>query len=115
MLKMTPIDALPLPLAQQTPGFGGGPSFMIIAYLALFVGIWFLLVAPQRKKQKEHDKMLAALQSGDEVVTNGGIYGTITNVKDDRFVIKIAEGLKVEVGKGFINTLVKRPGSEDKS
>jgi hypothetical protein len=46
--------------------------------------------------------MLSALQSGDEVVTSGGIYGVITNVKDDRFVLRIAENTKIEVGKGFI-------------
>lgn len=68
----------------------------------LFVGMWFLVIAPQRKRQKAHDTMLTALQSGDEIVTSGGIYGTITNVKDDRFVVRIADSTKVEIGKTFI-------------
>lgn len=68
----------------------------------LFVGMWFLLIAPQRKKQKQHAKMLAELGTGDEVITSGGIYGTISNVKDDRFIIKVAEGTKVEVTKSAV-------------
>ncbi|MGJ8651372.1 MAG: preprotein translocase subunit YajC [Opitutaceae bacterium] len=72
----------------------------------LFVGMWFLVIAPQRKRQKAHDAMLTALQSGDEIVTSGGIYGTITNVKDDRFVVRIADSTKVEIGKTFIATKI---------
>jgi preprotein translocase subunit YajC len=75
----------------------------------MFAAMYFLLIAPQRKKQKEHEKMLAALAAGDEVVTAGGIYGVITQVKDDRFVIRIgSDNAKVEVGKGFISALVKK-------
>jgi preprotein translocase subunit YajC len=75
----------------------------------LFAAMYFLLIAPQRKKQKEHEKMLTRLQPGDEVVTTGGIYGTITSVKDDRFVVRIGENnAKVEVGKGFISTVVRK-------
>ena len=75
----------------------------------MFAAMYFLLIAPQRKKQKEHEKMLTQLQAGDEVVTAGGIYGTITSVKDDRFVIRIGENnAKVEVGKGFISTVIKK-------
>jgi preprotein translocase subunit YajC len=70
--------------------------------------MYFFMIAPQRKKQKEHQKMLTELQSGDEIVTNGGIYGVITNVKDDRFVVRIAENTKIELGKGFIQTVVNK-------
>ncbi len=81
---------------------------MIIGYLLLFGAMYFFMIAPQRKKQKEHEKMLASLQTGDEVVTGGGIFGVITNVKDDRFVVRIAENTKIEVGKGFVQTVVKK-------
>ncbi|MGJ8639436.1 MAG: preprotein translocase subunit YajC [Opitutaceae bacterium] len=86
-------------LAEAAPG-GGLGSLLPIALL--FVGMWFLVIAPQRKRQKAHDAMLAALASGDEIVTSGGIYGTITNVKDDRFVVRIADGTKIELGKSFV-------------
>jgi len=110
---MTPIQAAGI-LAQATATPASMPTFMIIAYGALFLAHYFLFIAPQRKKQKEHEKMLSALQSGDEVVTTGGVYGTITNVKDDRFVVRVADNVKIEVGKGFINSVQKRSGGEEK-
>ena len=58
--------------------------------------------------------MLAALQSGDEIITTGGIYGVITNVKDDRFVVRIADNTKIELGKGFIQSVVKKPDATEK-
>jgi len=81
-----------------------------LPFILIFAAMYFLMIAPQRKKQKEHTKMIEALSTGDEVVTVGGIYGEITNKKDDRFVIRIAEGTKVEIGKAFIHGLVKKAG-----
>ncbi len=89
-----------LPLAQAAAPGGGIGQFLPI--ILLFVGMWFLIIAPQRKRQKAHEKMLTELKSGDEIVTNGGIYGTITNVKDDRFVVRIADNTKIELGKQFV-------------
>ena len=89
-----------LPLAQGTGGGGGLGQFLPI--ILLFVGMWFLIIAPQRKRQKAHDKMLSELQTGDEIVTSGGVYGTITNVKEDRFIVRIADNTKIELGKGFV-------------
>jgi len=127
MPKMSPLAAV-LFLAQTaasapasssaplTPGAGmpmGG--FMGMApYLLLMVALYFFMIAPQRKKQKEHDRMLKALKSGDEVVTSGGIFGTITNVKDDRFVLKIADTTKIEVAKGFIQSVITRDDGAEK-
>ncbi|MGJ8651923.1 MAG: preprotein translocase subunit YajC [Opitutaceae bacterium] len=90
---------------QAAPAPGGGMSPFITIGL-LFLGMWFLVIAPQRKRQKEHDAMLTALQTGDEVVTSGGIYGTITNVKEDRFVVRIADNTKIEIGKNFVSSKV---------
>ena len=103
------IDAVPF-FAQATSAPPNGPAQIITGMLPailLMAGFYFLFIAPQRKKQKEHDKMLKALQSGDEIVTTGGIFGTITNVKDDRFVVRIADNTKIELGKGFVQTVVK--------
>ena len=105
---MMHIEVAPSFLAQQAaPGGGFG---QIIFLVLMFAAMYFLMIAPQRKKQKEHAKMLDSLSTGDEVVTSGGIYGEITNKKDDRFVIRIAEGTKIEVGKAFIHALVKKAG-----
>ncbi len=98
-------------LAQApTVAPSGASGLMQMAPMVLLFGaMYFLLIAPQRKKQKAHEKMLTELKAGDEVVTAGGIYGTITSVKEDRFIIRIGDNsAKIEVGKGFISTVVKR-------
>ena len=93
-------NLLQLPLAQAAAPGGGIGSFLPI--ILLFVGMWFLIIAPQRKRQKAHEKMLSELKTGDEIITSGGIYATITNVKDDRLVVRIADNTKVELGKSFV-------------
>jgi preprotein translocase subunit YajC len=111
MPKMSLIsDALIL--AQTTPAAqnAGSQIMSVLPILLIFGAMYFFMIAPQRKKQKEHEKMLTTLQSGDEVITTGGIYGTITNVKEDRFVVRVSDNTKLEVGKAFIQTVVKRDG-----
>jgi preprotein translocase subunit YajC len=99
-------------LAQQTAAPGQGSSMTFLIFMGLmFAAMWFLMIAPQRKKQKEHEKMVKALGSGDEILTAGGIYGVVTNVKDDRLVVRIAEGTKVEIGRSFVQTVLKKAGS----
>lgn len=99
--------------AQAAPQ-AQSPLPTLLFFGLMFAAMYFLMIAPQRKKQKEHEKMLAALQTGDEIVTTGGMYGQITNVKDDRFVLRIADNTKVEVGKGFVHAVVRKTGEEKK-
>jgi preprotein translocase subunit YajC len=87
---------------------------MLLFYALIAGGFYFLFIAPQRKKQKAHEKMLSELQSGDEVLTTGGIYGVVTNVKEDRFIVRISDTTKVEIAKGFISSVTKRNGVEEK-
>ncbi len=110
MPKMSSLTDAASFLAQAATPPANGPMQMIAGMapaILLMAGFYFLFIAPQRKKQKEHEKMLAALQSGDEIITTGGIFATITNVKDDRFVVRIGDNTKVELGKGFVQTVVK--------
>jgi len=104
---MTKIHVL---LAQTAPAAPSGAAgiMQFLPMILLFGAMYFLMIAPQRKKQKAHEKMLSELKTGDEVVTAGGIYGTITSVRDDRFTVRIGDATKIEVGKGFISTLVKK-------
>jgi preprotein translocase subunit YajC len=88
--------------AQQQPN-NYIPMLMMVL---VFVAMWFLIIAPQRKKMKEHDKMVSALKPGDEIVTSGGLYGTIQQVQGDRLVIKISDNVRVELAKGFISAKV---------
>ena len=118
-MKMTSLMSAPEFFAETAapaagPGGMGGMGQMLILYALLGGGFYFLFIAPQRKKQKELEKMLAALQSGDEIITNSGIYGVITNVKDDRFVVRIADNTKIELAKGFVQAVVKKPDASEK-
>jgi preprotein translocase subunit YajC len=102
------------PAAPAAQPQGGSGMTMLMVYGLFAAGMYFLLFAPQRKKQKELANMISALTTGDEVVTTGGIYGVIAAVKTDRFVVRIADNTKIEVGKGFIQAVVKKD-SEEKS
>ena len=117
MTNMSFLHDLSMVIAQAPvqPSTGSGPMITQLMFLGLmFAAMYFLLIAPQRKKQKEHDKMLAALTTGDEIVTTGGIFGVITNVKDDRFVVRISDNTKVEIGKGFVHALSQKTTDQKK-
>lgn len=69
----------------------------------MFVAMWFLLIAPNQRKQKQWQAMLSKLKTGDRITTNGGIRGTIVSVKDDVLVIRTApDGVKLELVKSAI-------------
>lgn len=87
------------------------PTLMIFGLL--FVGMWFLIIAPQRKRQKEHERLVSSLKTGDEVMMASGIFGVITNVKDDRVTIKIAENTKVDVSRQFVQIRIDATKSGD--
>jgi preprotein translocase subunit YajC len=113
MPKMSLLTDASLFIAQTAPA--PGPQSLLggmLPIILLFAAMYFLMIAPQRKKQKAHDKMLSELTSGDDIVTSGGIYGQITNVKDDRFVVRIADNTKIEVGKSFVSAVVRKAGAE---
>ncbi len=100
-----------LNLAQAQPSGpppGANPLMQMLPIILLFAGMWFLIIAPQRKKQKEHEKMIAGLQRGDEIMTSGGIYGEITSVKPERFVVKVADGTRIELGRNFVQSKVSK-------
>jgi len=115
MTKMLSLTDAPIFLAQQQPAPGPGGGLMsLLPMILIFAAMYFLMIAPQRKKQKQHEAMLKALTTGDEIVTSGGIYGTITNVKEDRFVVRVADNTKIEIGKGFVSAVVNKAGETKK-
>ena len=96
------MDDLFLTLAQGAPASQPNMLMQMLPFILLMVGFWFLLIQPQRKKQKEHQKMLTELKPGDKVVTAGGLCGVITHVKKDRFQVKVDDNTRVDVVKGSI-------------
>lgn len=73
----------------------------------IFVIFYFLLIRPQQKKAKDHEKLIQAVKTGDQVVTNAGIHGTVANVKEKTIIIKIADNVKVEFDRGAVAVVLK--------
>ena len=80
-------------------------SFLFVL-AAMFLIMWLMLIRPQRQQQRRHTAMVEALKPGDEVITNGGIYGDVVAIEDDRVVVEIAEDVEIEVVKRAIATIV---------
>lgn len=74
--------------ATANKSSGVGLISMLIIYGLIFFALWFFMIRPQKKKQKEEQKMRENLQIGDEIVTIGGIYGRVISLKEDSFVIQ---------------------------
>jgi len=90
-------------LLQQTAQSGStGGYTSLLLLLLIFVVFYFFMIRPQNKKQKEIQKARAALKSGDRVVTSGGIYGKIREVKEDSFIIEIADNVRIRVEKSAV-------------
>ena len=81
---------------------GGNPIAGFLPLIIIFVIFYFLLIRPQQKKAKEHRNMLDAVKKGDKVITTGGIYGLIEAVGQNTVTIKVAENVKVKLGKAYI-------------
>ncbi len=96
-------DALAAAPAQQPD-----PIMSFLPLLLIFVVFYFLLIRPQTKRAKEHKAMVEALSKGDEVVTNGGLLGRITQVDDNFVTLKIADNVEVKVQRQAIATLMPK-------
>ena len=86
--------------ANANANAGGGGLFMIVYLVIIFGAMYFILIRPQRKKQKEEKKMRENLQVGDEIVTIGGIYGRVISLKEDTMVIEsVSDHSKITVAR----------------
>ena len=92
-----------LQAAQTAQAQGGGWSMWIMLAL-IFVVMWFFMIRPQRKQQKELQNFRDSLKKGDKVVTVGGIFGTVAEIKDTTVLIEVDNNVKIRVSK---NALVK--------
>lgn len=86
-------------------------SFMPI--ILIFIVFYFMLIRPQQKRQKQHEQMIRNLTKNDEVVTNGGVHGTIINVKDTTVILRVDDNVKLEVERHAIAYVKKKRGEEE--
>lgn len=84
----------------------------LLPLILMFALLYFLLIRPQQRQQKNRKAMLAALNVGDKVITIGGIYGTITNIREDRIFLQIAENVEIRVTRSAIGQLQAEAASQ---
>ena len=105
------MNLLPLIIAQtDAPACppGGGSSFQMLVPMAIVFAIfYFMMIRPQRRRDKERKAMIANVKKGDRVLLTSGILGQITNIKDQALVVRIAENTKIEVVKAAISQVLE--------
>ncbi|MDB6164406.1 MAG: yajC [Xanthomonadaceae bacterium] len=111
---MTLLDLLIAPAyaqaaTQPAPGglFGGG-ILGFLPMILIFGAVYFLMIRPQTRRAKEHRAMLDRLGTGDEVITNGGIAGTVRELGDSFVTVEIADNVRVRLQKGAIATVLPK-------
>lgn len=87
--------------ATEQGAVGGGYTGLIMMLL-IFVVFYFFMIRPQSKRQKEIKKQREAMKAGDKVVTSGGIYGKVKDIKDNAVIIEIAENVRIKVDKNSV-------------
>jgi len=95
--------------AQGAPaGPGGLLGNPMIFMLLLFAILYFMMIRPQQRKEKERKRMIKDIKTGDRVVFAGGLIGSVSNVKEHIFVIKIADNVKIDVARGAITRVLEK-------
>lgn len=87
------------------------PILNLLPLILVFFVFYFLVIKPQKDRQLEHKKLLLNLKKNDEVITAGGLHGTVVNVKDTSVILRIDENVRVEVEKDYIVTVKKSANS----
>ena len=95
--------------AQAAPATGGGGMMSTLLFPIILIGVmYFLMIRPQMKRAKEHRAMLEKLGNGDEVITNGGIAGTVREIGDSFITVEIADNVRVRLQKGAIANVLPK-------
>jgi preprotein translocase subunit YajC len=87
---------------------GGDAMFQMLLPIGLIILLYFLMIRPQVKRQKEHGKLVEALTKGDEVQTEGGMLGKITHLTDDVAKIEIADGVEIKVRRQSVAAVLPK-------
>ncbi len=104
------IQSLMLAMTNSA-GAGGGSGMamgQVLTIGLMFAVLWFVLLRPQNKQRKERAAMLTTLKRGDKVITNGGLYCTVRDVKEEKVICDISDGVKVEISLQAVNTLIAK-------
>lgn len=98
---------LPIFLAQAPASPGGSGLIGLLPFAFMAIALYYVMIRPQMRRQKEQAALVSGLKTGDRVVTASGIHGLISNVKDKTVIVKIADNVKIEMDKSAVATVVK--------
>jgi len=98
--------------AHAAPDVASSGLASLAPLVLIMVIFYFLLIRPQQKKLKEHKDMVSGLKKGDKVVTGGGIYGTIADIREDHIRLNIADGVRVKVKPDTVASLENKPAAK---
>ncbi|HEV7137866.1 MAG TPA: preprotein translocase subunit YajC [Steroidobacteraceae bacterium] len=99
---------IPTAFAQSAPASTSGQFAPLLVMVVFIVIFYFLLMRPQQKKSKEHQHLISKLSVGDEVVTNGGMLGKITEVGESFVTLEVADGVRLKVQKFQVSALMPK-------
>ncbi|MBN1379327.1 MAG: preprotein translocase subunit YajC [Gammaproteobacteria bacterium] len=94
--------------AQAAQPGGSNPMVTIVMLVGMLVVFYFILIRPQQRRVKEHQNLVSSLKKGDEVVTNGGLLGKLTEVSDQFVTVELAEGVEVKLQRGAVATVLPK-------
>jgi len=100
-------------LAQDTAASSGDPLLGLLFPIGLVVILYFLMIRPQVKRQKEHKKMVEALAKGDEVATMGGIVGRITDLGENFAQVEVADGVVVKMRRQAVESILPKGSTKE--
>lgn len=106
MAAMTTLGMM-TPPAGQGQQQGGG--MMMIGYMVIiFALFYFMMIRPQMKREKERKKLISEIKTGDRIIFCGGMIGTVANVKEHIFTVKLADNVKVDIARGAVLRVLKQ-------
>ena len=101
--------------AQSAPGGAGAPPWsMLPMFVIIFVIMYFMVIRPQQKKAKDHRDLLDKLKKNDEVMTSGGIYGRVTDLKENVVTLEVAPNVRIRVARPQIASVITGEKSSNK-
>ncbi len=103
------------PAYAQTTDTGGGLIELFAPLLIVFVIIYFMILRPQQKRQKEHRAMVDNIKRGDKIVTQGGLIGKVAKIDDAELEVEIASGVKIKVVRSMVISVTPKAGKNTKT
>jgi preprotein translocase subunit YajC len=96
--------------SAAAPAAASSPLAMVISFapfIIIMILFYFLMIYPQNKERKKKEEALNAIQRGDRILTRGGVYGTVADIKEQILIVKVAENVKVEIDRSFLESVIK--------